>query len=397
MLDPLFDAIRSLFAWIASIPGRFFSFVKVPPRTRPDGTPVRGRWRTWLGHVLVTLFAAGFLVYFLPFVWAASGMTGWDVAYPREVIKQTQMVSANETTRPGGGAEEARSCGRSQIVDMMAYLVDWNVNQNTWIPSMPQSKFGFFGIPWEWTPFLDNKASFQHGELVALRRMAVELTDQIGRVRGTSEADPDLAAARGLLQADDELWWFNPFSERLPFGPVQPAPDVFRGSIGAFHRYNARLLDCQALFDTRSDNLRQMMDRIATDVGSVVDSLDKRSNAERYDPRTHAFIASTGNNRGWFDFLADNRLNHASGMMYAYHGLLQAVRVDFAGVIQQRSLGDVWDRMEAHLAEAAAFDPLIVSNGREDGFAFPAHLASMSSRMLQARANMSEIVDILDR
>jgi hypothetical protein len=151
------------------------------------------------------------------------------------------------------------------------------------------------------------------------------------------------------------------------------------------------------MFDARADNLLQFLERVAADVGSTIDLLGKRSQGVRYDPRTDEFVTGEGNDRGWFDFNADDLFMYASGKMYAYHGLLQGLRSDFAGVIQRRDIGAIWDLMEEHVAEAAALQPLIVSNGREDGAFMPDHLAVMSQKMLRARANMSEIRDILTR
>jgi hypothetical protein len=79
------------------------------------------------------------------------------------------------------------------------------------------------------------------------------------------------------------------------------------------------------------------------------------------------------------------------------HGLLQGTRADFAEVIKTRDLADVWDRMEAHVAEAAVLNPMVVSNGRSDGTFAPDHLAVMAGFVLRARANMVELRSILDR
>ncbi|MEM6712002.1 MAG: DUF2333 family protein [Pseudomonadota bacterium] len=104
-----------------------------------------------------------------------------------------------------------------------------------------------------------------------------------------------------------------------------------------------------------------------------------------------------GNDRGWFGFRADNLFMQASGQMFAYHGLLQAAWEDFSDVVAQRNLDSVWDRMEQHVAEAAALGALIISNGREDGVPMPDHLSVMSENILRTRTNMSEIRDILQR
>ena len=81
-------------------------------------------------------------------------------------------------------------------------------------------RFGFFGIDWDHTPFLDNKASFQRGVNQAVRRTSVELVDTLGRVRGTSGINNDLQKARGNLQFDEYSWYFG----LDPFGPKTPKP-----------------------------------------------------------------------------------------------------------------------------------------------------------------------------
>ena len=92
-------------------------------------------------------------------------------------------------------------------------------------------KLGLFGMPWDNTPFFDNKASFQRGINQAVRRTATELVDNLGRVRGTSQIDPNLQDARGNIQFDEFTWYFgiNPFgsedadAELLPLGDHRSA------------------------------------------------------------------------------------------------------------------------------------------------------------------------------
>jgi hypothetical protein len=394
MFEPVISFLkRAALAPVTSI--RAIRSWFLPPAKDAD-SGARARW--WMiryGSKLVVLFAV--FVWTAPLVWHASYIRGFDLSYPKQVIRETNTHSGDEQVEIGGDAKTPRTNDRSMMVDMEIYLLDFAINQNRWLPSMPQYKFGFFGLPYDETPFLDNKASFQHGLLSALRRTAVELTDSLGRVRASSQADRDLQLARGNLQTDDETWWLNPFDEALPFGPVQPSDYVFQKSLDSYRRFNDRLEKGDALFDTRSDNLRQYLDRISKDLGSVVDQLSKRTTAWKYDPKTDKFVPGEGNNRGWFDFKADNLYYEALGQMYAYHGLLQATREDFKYVIETRGLTDIWDRLEAHVAEAAALDPLIVSNGARDGFLMPAHLAAMSESILRARVNMDEIQDILGR
>jgi hypothetical protein len=373
-----------MFAWL----GRWFDSVRrwtrslfafrSPAGADPLAPPSRTRriWRvTWRGVVIFFLLA--FIIWNVDFLWNVLWTRGFSLAYPKPIL-------ATETPQSG----DPNQCRRSAIVDVQTHLIDFVVNENAWISSMPQYKLGFLGIvSWESTPFFDNKAAFQRGVLNALRRTGVELTDILGRVRGTSQADPDLQAARGLLQND----------ATRPFGPVQPSPSIYRSAIPLYARFNDRLALCQASFDARADNLLQFLERITQDTGSTVDALAKRSQGERYDPQTDTFVPGEGNDLGWFDPHADDLFMFALGQMYAYHGLLQAARLDFADVVVKRDLGPVWDLLERHVAEAAALSPTIVSNGREDGMMMPDHLAVMAENILRARANMTELRDVLKR
>lgn len=384
------------FDWLVEVWDRirgFLGFHRLTRKGRGDDLVGRGFVRRTFYFVrpLLMLFV---IAYLGAMIWRFEWMRGEDLSYPQTVITATQGVSAGAAIE---GADGAKSCAPSQIVRVEQALLDMLVNQNDWAPATPQYKYGFFFfLPWEATPFFDNKASFQKGVLSSVRRFSLELTDTLGRVRGTSGADPDLEAARGLLQLDDRTWIFNPFDARLPLLATSAASS-YRSAIRQFGEYNDRLATCEALFDARADNLYQLLDRITKEIGSTVDQISQRSQSRSYDVRTHEFVEATGNSRGWFDFRADNYFHEARGRMYGYHGLMQAARADFADVIRQRNLDDVWDRMEAHIAEAAALDPLIVSNGREDGMFTPAHLSVMAQNMLRARANMTELRDILAR
>jgi len=399
VIDFLMALYRSAAALLVSFPARIARLlrriVSIGPATLPDGTRRRFRHLKWLAKVSAVVIV---VLYMGPLLWHALWIRGYDLNYPAAILRASHLKEANDSTTVQQGTKDTRTCDRSQLVDMQIKLIDFLVNENGWVPAMPQYKLGFFNlVKWENTPWLDNKASFQHGVLFAVRRTAVELSDVIGRVRGTSAVDNDLQNARGSLQYDSETWWINPMDKDRPFGPVQPASTAYRKSIELFERYNNRLGECTAVLDARADNLRSFFDRIANDLGSVADGLTKRSMGERYDPKEDAYVEGEGNDRGWFDMRADNLFHEASGTVYAYHGLLQAARKDFADVIKTRQLEDVWDRLERNIAEAAALDPLIVANGKRDGFLIPDHLAVMAENVLRARANVTEISDILDR
>jgi hypothetical protein len=349
-----------------------------------------GRWLGSRGVILKLLlgvFVIGLLFLYGYFFWTTQRWAGFDPDYAKAYEHKTEAASAPQV--PSGGiitAEEdkqeaeipAKTCRRSLVVDATVDLVDFNVNQNAWISSMLLYKLGLFGLDWDKTPYFDNKAAFQRGVNQAIRRTTIELVDTLGRVRGTSQIDTDLQNARGALQFDESTWYFG----LSPFGPKTPTPSFYRSAIKDLNKFNDRLEKCEAVFDARADNLLQFVDRIANDIGATSAILRERS--ENY-------------NAGWFDTRADDRFWFAYGQLYGYYGILKAVRADFADVIKERSLTALWDELEEQLRASLRIQPAIISNGAEDGWLMPSHLATLGFYVLRVRSNLVEIRLVLDR
>jgi hypothetical protein len=349
-----------------------------------------GNWFTRRGVILkivLGLFVLGLVGLYGYFFWTTQVWTNFNpdyaVAYERKAETPSNaphaeggIITEDEDTKPA--ATPAKTCRRSLVVDATTDLVDFNVNQNAWISSMLLYKLGLFGLPWDKTPFFDNKAAFQRGVNQAVRRTTIELVDTLGRVRGTSQIDADLQSARGALQFDEYTWYFS----LSPFGPKTPTPSFYRSAIKDLHKFNDRLEKCEAVFDARADNLLQFVDRIAKDIGATSAILRERS--ENY-------------NSGWFDTRADDRFWFAYGQLYGYYGILKAARADFADVIEERRLGALWDELEDQLRASLNIQPAIISNGAEAGWLMPSHLATLGFYVLRVRSNLVEIRLVLDR
>ncbi|EJZ19739.1 DUF2333 family protein [Rhizobium sp. Pop5] len=336
--------------------------------------------RSWMIRLPVIAFVALFVVLYGYFFWQTQVWTNFNTAFVDQYRLSERKVAAGQElpAAEGTGTTTAKTCQRSAIVDVTADLTDFNVNQNAWISSMLLYKMGFFGIDWDHTPFLDNKASFQRGINQAVRRTSAELVDTLGRVRGTSGINNDLQRARGNLQFDEYSWYFG----LNPFGPKTPTPSFYRTAIGDLRKFNTDLAACNAIFDGRADNLMQFIDRIANDLGSTSDMLAERSEHH---------------NRGWFDTRADDRFWFAYGQLYAYYAILTAAQADFSQVVQERNLGAIWGGTTRQFQAALRIQPAIISNGREDGWLMPSHLATMGFYILRVRSNLVEIRSVLDR
>jgi hypothetical protein len=382
MLDPVVNFFTRIFQAVGRGLGLAVSFVLSPFRWFAGWYGRRGGiLKAVLGALLFVLVAL-----YLYFFWNTQRWTNFNPDYAAHYSSPAEPVATGDrpaggivtTTEEADGQAAAQTCRRSLIVDATADLVDFNVNQNAWISSMILYKLGLFGIPWERTPFFDNKAAFQRGVNQAVRRTAIELVDTLGRVRGTSGIDPDLQKARGNLQFDEETWYFA----LSPFGPKTPTPSFYRAAVGDLRAFNTRLEKCEAVFDARGDNLLVFIDRIANDIGATSAILRDRS--EKY-------------NSGWFDPRADDRFWFAYGQLYGYDGILTAAHADFRDVIAQRGLTQLWLELEDQLRASLRIQPMIISNGDESGWLMPAHLATLGFYILRVRSNLVEIRLVLDR
>jgi hypothetical protein len=369
MLDPIVNFFTWIFQMIGRGIGLFIGILLWPFMWL-------GRWyieRSWMLKAIVggwLVLIVGLYVYF---IYNTQVWTNFNPDYPDAYTFDN--VSAGQQTSAANATP--KTCARSAIADITADLTDFNVNQNAWISSMLLYKLGLFGLDWDKTPFLDNKASFQRGVHEAVRRTTTELADNLGRVRTTSQIDANLQSARGNAQFDEFTWYFG-FS---PFGPKTPTPSYYRAIVVDLHKFNDRLSRCEAVFDARSDNLRQYLDRIASALGDTSAILRERS--ENY-------------NLGFFDTRADDRYWFAYGQLYGYYGLLKGAQADFEQVLNERHLGALWDTMELQARSALRIQPLIIVNSREDGL-LATHLATMGFYILRVRSNLVEISNVLQQ
>jgi hypothetical protein len=255
----------------------------------------------------------------------------------------------------------------SRAVAIAAALIDREVNQNRWVAN----------DPWfQPAVLLDNMPNFQTGIIAALSRFAIELTDQIARVRGASQVDPDADAAAGRLKYPGDIWIFEWSST-----PVQPSSESqYRRALEDLRRYNQRLADGQATFDRRADNLMATLERIAADLGGSSAAL-----YQKIDTSADA----------WFDRTADDLFYQNKGRLYAYFLVLRELGRDFEKVIADRNAQRSWEELLTSLRTAALLHPWVVINGGLDSIARPNHLAAQGFLVLRARFQLYEVINIL--
>lgn len=256
--------------------------------------------------------------------------------------------------------------GQSLTVATSVALIDREVNTNRWTPMDP------FFLP---GAALDNMPNFQAGVVSALSRFAIEMSDQIGRIRGSSQVDEDLDQAAGLLKYKPDVWVYDMSESWLP---QRSSAEQYRHAMEALSRYNRRLAEGNAVFETRADNLLATLERVSADLGS-----------------SSAVIDSAVSDLGAFSWNADDVFYRNKGRLYAYYMLLEAMKADFGQVIQEKQLTNVWDEMLKSLRQAAEMDPLVVINGAPDGVILPSHLTGQGFYLLRARTQLREISNVL--
>jgi hypothetical protein len=257
--------------------------------------------------------------------------------------------------------------GSSRAVAVAADLIDREINTHRWVANDP------FFMPGS---LLDNMPEYQQGIVTAISRFSLELADQIARTRGSSQVDPDLDRAAGLLRYPGTIWIFD---FRTSWAPTASSEQQYRQAVAALRSYNERLGQGQAVFETRADNLLGTLDRIAADIGSSSAALDQQLRAAGL----------------WPDFAADNLFYVTKGRLYAYYLLMRALQVDFANVIRERQLGSAWTQTVESFREAVNLQPWVVVNGAPDSQVMPSHLASQGFFLLRARTQLREISNIL--
>jgi len=313
------------------------------------GNTPRGRSITLRGHTrnLSLIVIALVAIYYI------GGMM-----WIHTIDDDVKFVPAKSNQMPGG----------SRAIEIMAGLIDREVIQNVWTTNDP------FFMPGS---LLDNMPNYQQGIVSALARFGFELTDQIGRTRGSSQTDPDLQITAGLLQYPADVFEWDP---SVSFLPTASSETQYKKARNSLINYNKRLAEGRAVFEKRGDNLLATLDRIALDLGSSTAVIDKH-------------IAE--HSGAYVDFLADDLFYGFKGQSYAYFMILKALSEDFENLIQERELGNAWEQLLSSFQSIVELDPYIISNAKTDGQLFPNHLAVQGFYILRARTQLREISNIL--
>ena len=256
----------------------------------------------------------------------------------------------------------------SNTVAVVAAMVDREVNNTVFTPNDP------FFMP---GAMLERMPSFQRGIIAATSRFAVELTDKLARVRGSSSADADLDRAAGLLKYSPNVWIFDFKTSLLP---TASSEKQYRAAVQAMNSYNKRLSAGEATFERRADNLMDTLDRIAADIGSASALIDEyiRDHSGEY-----------------IDTEADKVFYEIKGKMYAYSQILKALQIDYADVMKEKQLDNLWSQCLESMTKGAEISHFFVINGSTDSQFVPNHFTSQGFYLTRARGQLREITAVL--
>jgi len=257
--------------------------------------------------------------------------------------------------------------GGSHAVAMAIALIDRETKTYHWVASDP------FFYPGS---LLTRMPAFQRGIASSLSRFTIELYDHIGRTRGSSQADPDLQKANGLLNYSPNVWMFDLSTSWLP---TTSSRTQYRAGMQALKNYNTRLGTGQAVFDRRADNLIETLNRMASDLGSASGGI----NSFVEEQSGISFGASA------------DLFYHTKGRLYGNYLILRELEIDFADIIKEKQLESAWNQMLESLRDGMRLHNFLIINAQPDSQFFPNHLATQGFFVMRARTQLYEVTNIL--
>lgn len=237
---------------------------------------------------------------------------------------------------------------------------------------------------------LDNIPSFEYGAIVQVRDFARAMRNDFTRSQTQSLEDRDLAVAEPAFNYNHRSWLF-PRTE-----------DQYQDGVAAVRRYQSRLIDGNAEFFARADNLRSWLAVVDKRLGDLSQRLtasvgQRRINtnlagdrpAEATDPEPADAVVKTP----WLEI--DNVYYEARGSAWALIHFLRAAELDFQRVLADKnatvSMRQVIRELEA--TQQPLWSPVVL-NGSGFGV-FANHSLVMASYLSRANAAVGDLRELL--
>lgn len=256
---------------------------------------------------------------------------------------------------------------QSATVDMMAFMVNREVNDKMWTPNLP------FFFP---SYFLDNMPNFQLGMFDTLGKFSGNLAARIEKNIINDKNELHLKEAATLLKYPGTVWLFSPTNK------LKPAPSAntqYRKARKQLIKFNQGLGNGSEIFYKNADDLAFMLDKSRNDIWKSVTK------------KLEAGIRE--NSTSLIDNHADDIFYYNQGKIYAYYLLFKALGVDYKEILVASNQYGNWTVMLKAMENASSVSPLIVRNGEIDSLSAPNHLATLGFYMLKAQTMMKKIED----
>lgn len=269
--------------------------------------------------------------------------------YKKE-IKDKQALHGIETTHAATGDSgllEYKGPTGVAFVEALIAPIEYELNERFW----------------GWRPndiirVTDNINEYQLGVLEVTRRATTRLTENISRTGSTAVLNKHLERAMNslMIRADRYL---------LP-----SAENQYREAIKNLNRYKEQLINNEASFYTRTDNLIPLLKSLVELVGSCDEKLVR---------------TTEDNGKPVSTFAADNYYYYSKGVASAMLPILHAIEYDFNKVLETRSGGEIFHHAIVSCHHAAEMKPwLFVTEGNLNGI-FANHRANMATAISHAR------------
>ncbi|TCK03125.1 DUF2333 family protein [Marinobacterium mangrovicola] len=243
--------------------------------------------------------------------------------------------------------------------------------------------------------WLDNISHWEYGVLIQARDMARAMRKTFSRSQSQSTEDPSLVKAEPLLQSDSNFWI-------LPSSEGQ-----YKKALKALRAYRADLADPaqgNAQFYARADNLRDWLGDVSTRLGSLSQRLSASVGQRRLNTDLAGSPGATQSTAAadesliktpWLEI--DDVFYEARGTAWALIHLLEAVKVDFADTLEQKSARVSLEQIirELEATQETIWSPMIL-NGTEFGL-LANHSLVMASYISRANAAIIDLRDLLSQ
>lgn len=242
---------------------------------------------------------------------------------------------------------------------------------------------------------VDNIPNWEFGVLVQVRDLSRAFRENFSRSQSQSTEDIDLVIVEPQFHFPNDSWLF-PASE-----------DEYRKAIVALESYMQRIADSDendAQFYARADNLARWLVNVESRLGSLSQRLSASVGQSQMntdtagEPAAEQSTAVPGQRMVRTPYMQiDDVFYEARGATWALLHFLQAVEVDFEGVLRDKnalvSVRQIIRELEA--SQRTLFSPVILNGG---GFGlFANHSLVMANYVSRANAAIIDLRELLNQ